>query len=113
MAGKNHVHQYVLYKVNRFETKMANGEVLYKCADPRCSHYAPYSAVLGKMSRCGQCGQTEIILTRELLNTYKERSPYVMIPRGECCSNKTKAKEERRIKNILDSVIGSTMEQVG
>lgn len=113
MAALNHIHTYVLYKVNRSTIKMQNGEVLYKCADPRCTHFAPYSAVIDKMSKCSKCGQTEIILTRDVLRHRSKIYPYTARPVGPCCSKSKEATQARNIRNILDATLGESVSQVG
>lgn len=113
MSVLNHTHQYVLMKINRFETKMYNQEPVYKCNDPKCSHWAPYSMVINKLSRCGKCGQTEFILTRQKLRHRSKISPYTAIPVADCCSKSEKAKEQRRIRTIMDEVLGHSMGNLG
>jgi DNA-directed RNA polymerase subunit RPC12/RpoP len=63
---------------------------MFKCNDPHCTHFAPKHAIVGKASRCTQCG-TEFVLTPEDLKRAE--------PRCVECSETKKAKNVKRIKD--------------
>ena len=80
-----HVHTYVKYKRG-----------LYKCNDPHCTHFADREFLVGKASLCTVCGQ-EFILSRESL---KRKNPRCLD-----CSNTTEARQHRRAKELISSLI--------
>jgi hypothetical protein len=53
MPVLKHTHTYGRWKER-------GGEMNYKCLDPQCSHFAPRSLVVGKLTKCSKCTNTLI-----------------------------------------------------
>jgi hypothetical protein len=83
-----HIHTYIRHK---------NKPGYYRCNSPDCTYSIEKSEILGKLSRCNQCGN-QIILSREDLRR--------AAPKCLNCSNTKKAIAHRKAQNVLD-VLGT------
>ncbi len=90
--GTPHIHTYIRAK-RKDGTK---NPLLYRCADPDCTHSMNKFDIEGKRSLCSHCQETEIILTPTVLK----------LSRPLClnCSNTKEAKAFREKKRILQEI---------
>jgi hypothetical protein len=80
----NHIHTFIRYKAK---------QGYYRCNSPDCTYSVPKGDILGKLSRCTQCGE-QIILTKEDLRRAS--------PRCLECSNTKKAIAHRKARTALN-----------
>ncbi len=107
MPGLNHIHTYVLLRDRKRQPLKYGDDFRYKCADPKCSHTAPYSLVLDKASLCGKCKKTEIILTKDVLRGEFADKPKVT-PTCLACGKSRQAKAYQHAKALAEQFLGST-----
>lgn len=81
----NHTHSYVRWHRSK------QGEWMYKCANPNCSHLAQASFIKGKVSLCPQCKTAELLLDKEALRR--------VVPKCPNCRN---TKESRVLKKAAE-----------
>lgn len=86
-----HVHTYVYYDTRK------DGEILYKCDDPHCHHFAPRKLILNKASVCSCCKQKEVILTWQVL---RNKRPLCLD-----CSGTDVAKAFRKNKELVENIL--------
>jgi hypothetical protein len=92
--GTPHIHQYV-------RAKKPNGlkdPLRYRCNHPDCSHWDYKVNLEGKRAMCGVCGQSEIILSYELLKW--SRPPCFK------CSNSSKSRSIKEKYEELKNMFG-------
>jgi len=95
MPALDHIHTYVRWKINRFKDKIIGGEQVFKCADAHCTHHQVRSMVVGKASRCTNCG-SEFILSND--DTRRVH------PLCFNCSNTRVAVERRAVKKQVEQL---------
>lgn len=89
MPVMNHTHTYV--KMN--SRRRARDNHYFKCAHPKCTHFASRELILGKESICSICHENVIILDREALQRAN--------PRCVKCSNTKQSKQIKAIENLF------------
>lgn len=107
-----HVHTYILWKRLDRKIEMRDGEPMYKCNNPTCTHVAPYSMVVDKEAYCGKCGKVKIILTKENLRPRNNKGKFKLIPTCLNCGNSKEAREYQATKKIADTVLGTVSFEV-
>lgn len=93
----NHVHTYVRQQTVNRKPVIRDNELMFKCNHPDCSHYAPYSLVIGKRSICAVCHEHELILTNRDLERVK--------PRCHMCSNTKDARNMRKAHDVAANLL--------
>jgi hypothetical protein len=96
MSSIKHTHTYVFLEKR-------NGVRYYKCDDPHCTHFASRKLIMGKASVCSNCRKVEIILNGENLR----RSRPVCIN----CSNTAAAKEYRKSKELIETILKRSQQE--
>lgn len=97
--NKEHIHTYERPRWNRN---------IYRCVAPDCSHYIQKKYLLGKYSKCPECGN-QFILDREKLLRAK--------PRCDFCSNTKKSRqlkavgEVKELQEIFESIVEPMKEE--
>jgi hypothetical protein len=104
----NHVHTYVKLKKQKIRGRIGSsdilrdGEKMFKCDDPECTHIAPYSQVVGKKSICAVCHKEEIILDWRALERTR--------PRCIMCANTKEARDYKKGKALAAKYFNSLEE---
>lgn len=96
MPALTHVHSYIRWKISRTRNKVVDGELVFKCNDPHCTHFDRRSAILGNASTCPSCG-TEFLLTLENLRR--------AVPKCLNCSNTKEAREHKMAKSLVEGAM--------
>lgn len=104
MPSLKHIHTYVRYQgLNKKPIRQA-GQLLYKCADPLCTHFAPYSMVIGKMSICSE---DKCINQFVLTNRHLER----VKPKCLSHSSTREAREYQHAKELANKYLSNLGDQ--
>ncbi len=91
--GLDHVHTYQLYKKRSGPHAK---ERMYRCAHPKCYHFAEYERIIGKASCCNACGD-EFILDYQAARAVK--------PICLNCSNSKRGKANRAAAALMKQLI--------
>lgn len=101
MPALKHTHQYVKWQRaagnNRIPI-LRQGEQAYKCADPNCTHFAPKSMVLGKMTKCNSCPNEFVMDTYAIQRTE---------PQCLYCRQTKEGETSRAAKAIVEDVLSN------
>lgn len=92
-----HIHTYARLQVGNKKDKLMDGERVYKCLDPDCTHYARESMVKGKRSLCTACRGPFVI------DTYTLRKHSQL--KCMLCRNTKESKAIKETQSILDEIV--------
>ena len=62
MPSLKHIHSYIKFRVQK-----SDGQQLWKCADPRCTHFDTQTKITGKLTLCPGCHDVTFVLDGDMM----------------------------------------------
>lgn len=91
MPALTHTHSYV-----KSHKQKSDGQQVWKCEDPKCTHLSLHHLVRGKLTLCPACREQEFVLEGRAL---KRTRPLCIN-----CRNTKEAKEFRESKSLIEAL---------